>query len=933
MPNVCGTTVRGCFKVHLQAHTLGIIINRHLPDRTPKLTLQAEPLGSILTIFENPFSALLTMNTIARFFALYFLYLLSVDSIPAQTTFQKYYGDGVTSQFADQVVAVSDGFIIAGTTNNVNPNYRLFFMKIGLDGSMMWMKHYADPGVQLYFSDLIEANDGGFLAVGIIPEGISIGILLKTDADGNLQWQKKIASYAENRRNGGHKLCRVDGGYIVSGGSQKGDTHPTLTRIDNQGNTLWSKRYAANGFDNPVVFACFASNDTIFACGGKDSVATYHLFRASTGDTLYSQWFRAPGSVFSKSFYDMAPAPNGDWLLSGLIEVKPTSGDPIPPANGNHRLWVCRISRNGQLQWSKIYPASATSSLQTSAGGRITALAGDRYLLVNKSYWSDPVLIEIDGQGEVIWSYQYGYKNSNEVLYSAIPSPDGGILALGGAKFQGVQKEQIIVVKTDDDGLVGNCCSQPAGMTALLYPVEIAVGNLNKEFPFNATTDWGIDATDFTLSSGDYCPPQHQTILVNLCQGDSLVINGIAYTQSGVVETTVPGPRCDTVITYQILAGTNPTRLENVFFCPGDTVFLQGIAFTAPGTISQSIAAASGLCDTIVTYSLLYEPDLALGKLSLTCPNDMVVQAPAGEMSVPVSFPDPVVSTDCVCPGLLLEQTDGLPSGSAFDLGIHTVCFEAKDKCGNLRECCFQIQVAESDATPCDVKVNGCIRFELLRIALDAAGQRNYHFRVQNNCSQKLQYVAFQIPDGIKALGPNQTYQAPSGRSYGIRNPNFSPQYSIRFSSMGNGIHGGESDAFSYALPGYSTPDYIAAMVKLEGLAWAGVHLNTFNCPLEFQAQARASEQGSMLESFKVFPNPASQTIHLYRHFGNDSSALWQLLNLKGEVVQELELDPERDSYELDVSHLQTGLYLNRILGAGQIAKGKHVMIMIANVY
>jgi hypothetical protein len=59
-------------------------------------------------------------------------------------------------------------------------------------------------------------------------------------------------------------------------------------------------------------------------------------------------------------------------------------------------------------------------------------------------------------------------------------------------------------------------------------------------------------------------------------------------------------------------------------------------------------------------------------------------------------------------------------------------------------------------------------------------------------------YTAIQLPDGVDAVEPANlsTYNSPEGRNYLVRNPNFTPFYSIRFKSTTDSIANGESDVF-----------------------------------------------------------------------------------------------------------------------------------------
>ena len=74
-------------------------------------------------------------------------------------------------------------------------------------------------------------------------------------------------------------------------------------------------------------------------------------------------------------------------------------------------------------------------------------------------------------------------------------------------------------------------------------------------------------------------------------------------------------------------------------------------------------------------------------------------------------------------------------------------------------------------------------------------------------------YTAIQIPDGLVAEAPanNSVYHSEDGRAYDVRNPNYSPFYSIRFKSQMDSISNGQSDIFSYTLPAQS-----ATLVKPE---------------------------------------------------------------------------------------------------------------------
>lgn len=839
-----------------------------------------------------------------------------------QVTFQKAFSDA-DARWAEaiDVVPASGGYIVAGNVSTFDFDYKPFLMKISEDGSLIWHKYYAIGEEETYFNKVIAANDGGFLAVGTARDFNGEILLVKTDTEGTLQWQKIIPSYTTNRRNGGRWIYPVADGYIISGGSHKNDDHAVLVKIDNQGQTIWSKRYSFYWGDNPVINAAFVSGDTIFATGSKDSVALFSRFDAN-GNPLSALMLKGTGDHWKPLSY-MAPAPNGDLLLAGNTVVPDTSV-PSGQANGQ---WVCRISRTGELRWSKTY--------SNVGHGRISPLSDGNFLLspfyqhYQLSLDLNPTLVKISGDGEVLWSYQYGLK-SLDAFQAAIETPDGGILAVGAVRLPDnpLNQSSILVVRTDANGLIAECCTQPISTMAVPYPVELSAATMNQT-TFDNAINYGAPGEDGSLSTLDYCPPLSRNVEVSLCPGDSIVIDGISYTGAGQVSSTVPGPKCDTNFVYNIKTNINPTFEKTIVFCPGDTVFLHGNTYTQPVAFTQAIPSATGHCDTLVNYTLEYELLDPNSVLQLNCPADITVPAAAGNGPVAIHYNEPSASSDCLCPDVALVRTSGGVSGSNFPAGLNTVCYRAEDACGQVKTCCFTISV-EAEETACDVKNNGCIRFELLQVNRDAAQNWVYYVRVTNNCADAVNYVYLQVPDGLQAVGPanNDVYTTLDGNAYTVRNPNFSPFYSVRYKAGTSNLSGGQSDVFRYVLPAQADVDFIHVAVRLASGTLVGTHLNTFSCPIgtEPSSKAEAGERSISETSgpLILYPNPLSSDQLLTLRGAHVEGSTFLLEDLTGRVLLETAISDNQ--IFLGNAGLPTGIYFFKILknsqsiGSGKIA-------------
>ncbi len=405
-------------------------------------------------------------------------------------------------------------------------------------------------------------------------------------------------------------------------------------------------------------------------------------------------------------------------------------------------------------------------------------------------------------------------------------------------------------------------------------------------------------------------PTGIQTIL--FCPGDTVLIGGQAYTQPGSATGTVPAlTGCDTLVTYTLAFAPLPTATKTILFCPGESVTIGGQAYNQPGTITGIVPATTG-CDTLVTYTLQYSSTDFESSMIIQCPNDFYVDIPPGDQEALVTYPQITAATDCICPGVQIKLQQGFPSGANFPLGSTDVCYTAKDSCGANITCCFKVVVQEKSS--CDVKVINCIKFELVGITQNPAGQQRYRIRVTNNCTQKMIYFAAQLPDGLLAVAPlnNAVYPAPSGRNYLVRNPNFTPFYSLRFSSTTDSIANGQSEIFTYTLPAQADPNYIHVTVRLKDQIYHAAHLNTFYCPVVYESsRPSATERGASDPNILLYPNPTDGLLYLEAPDWKAGGLQLRVLDNQGRLVYAERVNqPEHPATIRLPESLTTGLHV-----------------------
>ena len=153
------------------------------------------------------------------------------------------------ADFGESVLQTSDGgYIVAGTSCVSNQYGDVFLMKTDSLGNMMWNQTYnlASGGSDINAGYSVQQTiDGGYVVCGITYiNSIFNAFLIKTDSNGNQQWSQIYGG------NGTDRLSTVqqtsDTGFVLCGYSPSltnGDWDIWLVKTDSNGNQQWEKRF------------------------------------------------------------------------------------------------------------------------------------------------------------------------------------------------------------------------------------------------------------------------------------------------------------------------------------------------------------------------------------------------------------------------------------------------------------------------------------------------------------------------------------------------------------------------------------------------------------------------------------------------------------------------------------------------------------------
>lgn len=357
------------------------------------------------------------------FFVLVTLPLIGSVGASLELWSQTYGGTG--GEVAYSLVVTSDGgFAIAGDSSSGG----FWLVKTDADGNMQWNKTYGGDTAH----SLIQTSDGGYALAGFIIFSSTSAqdfYVVKTDADGNMQWSR---TYGGEHTDIAYSLVETsDGGFAIAGHTGWLFQDFLLIKTDADGNMQWNRTYG--GEDSDIAYSLVETSDRGYALAGE----------SSSFDGLWLVKTDVDGNMMWNRTYEER---------SEDTSLVLTSDGGFAVAGGMGDFWLVKTDNQGNMEWSRTYGGKdidrANSLIQTSDGGY--ALAGRTYSfdVGQGDFW----LVKTDAEGNMEWNRTYGGKNI-EIAHSLVEVSDGGYALAGKTTSFGAGSSDFWLVKTDAQGI------------------------------------------------------------------------------------------------------------------------------------------------------------------------------------------------------------------------------------------------------------------------------------------------------------------------------------------------------------------------------------------------------------------------------------------------------------------------------------------------
>ena len=205
------------------------------------------------------------------------------------------------------------GFIFAGYSTGA------LLIKTDKNGNLKWQRNYTNLNSGTHFLEVKQTRDKGYISCGNYLDYVNPstkGIVIKVDSLGFVQWEKQYMDSIHNSYSG--IIQGLDRNYYIVGGTfnnQPSIPYSVLKKLDTLGNVLNTNLFYSNGGFGSII----QLNDSSIITGGKD-ITTFYPLIAKFFPSGQIKWLHNYPTNYEFYFYFMSKDMFDNILMTGSFD-------------------------------------------------------------------------------------------------------------------------------------------------------------------------------------------------------------------------------------------------------------------------------------------------------------------------------------------------------------------------------------------------------------------------------------------------------------------------------------------------------------------------------------------------------------------------------------------------------------------------------------
>ena len=351
---------------------------------------------------------------ISRSTTLFFMACFCHFSMQAQNNYQSTLGGSGIDRTNAIIPTADKGFILAGETcNDFGGKGNAFVVKLDQDAKIIWAKGYGSLLDKESLNDIKITPDSGLVSVGerylSNPAGRGeLGILLKSDASGNVQWWKEF-DHMGNEAEGFSLQIASDKGFVVAG---------MMKDLDNLSDPFFTLK-----------------------------TELQHLYVLKTNKDGVSQWAGFISGDYSSKGQFIQQTKDGGYIITGSV-YKAKEGEDT-------KICLLKLDSKGAMQWVNVYD---NEGKKEETGMSVIETADNGFMVCGTTADAGPgaediFLLRTNNIGDILWTKTYGGPKI-ELAKFMQKSPEGGFIITGTTNSFGEGSNDAFLMRADDNGKV-----------------------------------------------------------------------------------------------------------------------------------------------------------------------------------------------------------------------------------------------------------------------------------------------------------------------------------------------------------------------------------------------------------------------------------------------------------------------------------------------